>query len=1184
MSNNPVPGPPAPAPSATGPVRPFLGPGGVLDEELGAIRERREAIGSRTPVQDLKLPVWKPSSAESIAAADPYAKAHTTRPLGVALSGGGIRSATFNLGVMQGLAEFGLVPFVDYLSTVSGGGYIGSWLHGVIKRCGEMAPRPVGGGDAAARDVVALAVSILSPADHPVPGPPQEDPISFLRKFSNYLAPRRGLFSVDTWVIGCIWLRNVLLNQLLLLPVMAAVALVAILLGSLEHLTLSAVHATGFANQWASIAAGAAAFVIASLPLVVAMRLTARILSTVVDRTFPAKRPKRAQTTAADEDRFVLRGTQYVVALMLVGTIILGWTAPGGDRTGQIANLGLVFAIFLMLALFQYTGGFPDCYRERHPNASVRWPIFWMSLLSAGVAYGLIWLVWYRIPWGAAGPAEAWTRVTFGPPLMCLSLLGGGTLLTGLMGADYPDAAREWMARVASAVFLRAITISAVLLIAVFGPWAFASLLSSSYSSVGTTAIGAWVATTISGVIAGRSEQTDGRPSTRRFSWNWLVAIAPPAFVIGYLLLVATGVHVAVRKTGVWPRTPEQTAAAAPVAVRLEVVGGAGVTVQVADAPKDGRRNWLVASAATFADNYWNVLASVREPGPQDGNGAITNGRLSRLWIVRLVWIGLFLALCATVTTIASVRININEFSMHNFYKNRLVRCYLGASNSALRHPNAYTGFDPKDDLLLAHLKPASRYYGPYAILNAALNLNAGSELAQQERKAASFVFTPAYCGFSPSRAKEITLDSGFSPYGYRETKGYSHPDGLHIGTAMAISGAAANPSSGHTTSAAMAFLLTVFDARLGWWLGNPRHDAASKLPGPLFALKYLLYELLAQTTGTTEFVNLSDGGHFDNLGLYELVRRRCRYIIIGDAEQDAGFTFEGLGAAIRKCRADFGVEIDLSPDPIRLGEKGFSETHCVVGSITYPEKDLGVPSPFCHGPSKLHNDRARGWILYLKASLTGDEPTDVIEYRSRDKHFPHQTTADQFFEESQFESYRRLGLHVARSAFEGIAFDPAKSDAAILDTFQRLAQNWYPQVPSASDEAVRLTDAYTALLRRAADERDLEGFVAQLLQAPVAQSAGAGPAAQIPLSPRAKAFLLEAIQLMENVFTAYNLEHEINRTNPRVAGWLTVFTRWSATPSLQQMWREAKGDYNPLFQQFIDEELARATDVPPRL
>src|SRR5439155_599228 len=108
------------------------------------------------------------------------------------------------------------------------------------------------------------------------------------------------------------------------------------------------------------------------------------------------------------------------------------------------------------------------------------------------------------------------------------------------------------------------------------------------------------------------------------------------------------------------------------------------------------------------------------------------------------------------VAVIASTRININEFSLHHFYKNRLVRCYLGASNSKRRKPNRLTGFDPSDEFRLASLRPTNDppYLGPFALVNATLNLNAGSELAKQERKAASFAFSPTFCGFLPAASR----------------------------------------------------------------------------------------------------------------------------------------------------------------------------------------------------------------------------------------------------------------------------------------------------------------------------------------------------------------------------------------------------------------------------------------------
>ncbi|MGH9720699.1 MAG: hypothetical protein ACRD8O_10840, partial [Bryobacteraceae bacterium] len=154
-------------------------------------------------------------------------------------------------------------------------------------------------------------------------------------------------------------------------------------------------------------------------------------------------------------------------------------------------------------------------------------------------------------------------------------------------------------------------------------------------------------------------------------------------------------------------------------------------------------------------------------------------------------------------------------------------------------------------------------------------------------------------------------------------------------------------------------------------------------------------------------YVSLSDGGHFENLGIYELVRRRCALIIACDAEEDAEQHFQGLGSAIRKCRTDFGVEIDVDIEPLRkLDSTRRSRAHCAVGTICYPETD------------PLTGRRITGTLFYVKSSLTGDEPEDVLEYESYQPAFPHQSTADQFFDESQFESYRRLGYHIAERNF----------------------------------------------------------------------------------------------------------------------------------------------------------------------
>jgi hypothetical protein len=152
--------------------------------------------------------------------------------------------------------------------------------------------------------------------------------------------------------------------------------------------------------------------------------------------------------------------------------------------------------------------------------------------------------------------------------------------------------------------------------------------------------------------------------------------------------------------------------------------------------------------------------------------------------------------------------------------------------------------------------------------------------------------------------------------------------------------------------------------------------------------------------------VYISDGGHFENLGIYELARRRCRLIVACDSEEDHDFTFGGLGNAIRKCRIDLGVDIDIDLRPLLdRDESDRTSAHVLRGSIDY------------------HDGKEPGVLLYLKSSLTKPalhpEPADVLEYAMRGNAFPHQSTADQFFDESQFESYRRLGMHIGEDAIE---------------------------------------------------------------------------------------------------------------------------------------------------------------------
>jgi hypothetical protein len=212
----------------------------------------------------------------------------------------------------------------------------------------------------------------------------------------------------------------------------------------------------------------------------------------------------------------------------------------------------------------------------------------------------------------------------------------------------------------------------------------------------------------------------------------------------------------------------------------------------------------------------------------------------------------------------------------------------------------------------------------------------------------------------------------------------------------------------GARSTPALTFLLTLFNARLGAWLGNPGpagaatwHDADPRLgPAPL------LRELFGLTTDRNPYVFLSDGGHFENLGLYEMVRRRCRTIIVSDAGCDPQYTFEDLSNAVRKIRIDFSIPIEFPAAGLgmELAGQGHGNAHVAIGAIKYSAVDGNVDD---------------GLLVYMKATLSGDEPADVLNYARSHPAFPHESTSNQFFTEAQFESYRVLGHHTFEEAMK---------------------------------------------------------------------------------------------------------------------------------------------------------------------
>jgi hypothetical protein len=162
-----------------------------------------------------------------------------------------------------------------------------------------------------------------------------------------------------------------------------------------------------------------------------------------------------------------------------------------------------------------------------------------------------------------------------------------------------------------------------------------------------------------------------------------------------------------------------------------------------------------------------------------------------------------------------------------------------------------------------------------------------------------------------------------------------------------------------------------------------------------------LIREVLGQIDESRRWVNVSDGGHIENLACIELLRRRCKYIILGDAEADSSHFFGGLATLIRSARIDLSVHIEIDVEDLRIRSGRLTQDHFAVGRIDYPDE----PSP--------------GYLLYLKSSITGDEDEVIRQYRHTSESFPHESTADQFFGEGQFEAYRSLGQHMAESVLQ---------------------------------------------------------------------------------------------------------------------------------------------------------------------
>ena len=378
--------------------------------------------------------------------------------------------------------------------------------------------------------------------------------------------------------------------------------------------------------------------------------------------------------------------------------------------------------------------------------------------------------------------------------------------------------------------------------------------------------------------------------------------------------------------------------------------------------------------------------------------------------------------------------INPNRFSLHAMYRDRLIRAYLGASNRN-RNPNPFSGFDEQDNPTMHSLWLEKKFHRKLLpVINVALNFGHGSKLASQERRTTSFSISPLHCGSYAVGYRKTDTSSG-QRYGSEEKassgayaaakpafepKGrlYGGKEGITLGTAMTVSGAM--PRSNKSSPLVM-FILTLLNFRMGVWLGNPgpAGDKTFQLGCPNFSVRPIVAEAFGLNDDSNPYVYLSDGRHFDSLGLYEMVMRRCRYIVVCDGGADPDFTFGSLGEAIRRIRIDLNIPI-VFDEPMsifaRSAEKAQNQRGraCAIGRIRYSVVDQRTNGPGIKD----------GVLIYIKPACYGEEPRDIYEYFKSHASFPHESAGDQFFTESRLESYRMLGAYTMQKLCPDVVGD----------------------------------------------------------------------------------------------------------------------------------------------------------------
>jgi hypothetical protein len=808
------------------------------------------------------------------------------------LSGGGVRSAAFNLGVLQGLARLGLLNRFHYLSTVSGGGYIGCWLSAWRHRSEKGISDILRGlswpdrfGDAQITPRVPHAISNL-------------------RRSTNYLTPTKGVLSPDSWTTAVIVSRNLILNHLVIVPLVAALLLIVKLTGVfsyeqsvwewLMHIFLTE---TGLQDSvWAQYLG---TFLLPGIFAAIGWIIFSVARPSWADPQASSATESNSQASSATESKsqassatkckskdgdgkpdaqgfFARRWNGFLrwwkvfkdtpteiqaprlgMVFVLAGALLFGFIVaksfpessswswerisvfPIGGAVGSLFGFVLAFLVArIRRKLSKKVAEKQDEKQQDKKQDKVTVPtagvpaVFFLALaaFAAGGAGGFVLGIGEELAayLPKKNPTSTALVVSIAPLWFVISYNAGDAVFLGLTARkphakgqwcdQWGDEEREWIARIGGYLTVIAVGFSMLFLLTLFSPIFIKSVKTFPWTGPFGIAMVVILSALASIGLAASPFSTHFGSASRgiRLPVRQILAVTTPVFAGLLVALLSTGID------RVLFETPLLDFLAKPYCL------GGGFDPTTARRYHFGLFDPTTASVRQY---LFELTFAGFDP-------TIASGRRHLLGLAFLL---------AAFSLSAARFVNINRFSLYDLYRNRLTSEFLGASNMN-RTPEVWTGLDEDDDIPLDALWPPRNDLEMrlYPVINATLNMAAGERLEWQERKGVSFVFTPLYCGSG------ATHDLGF-----RDTKDYAN--GIRLGWAMSISGAAVSPNAGYSTMPGLALLMTLFNLRLGVWAGNPgaAGGESHRLRGPVFALRPLLSEAFAQTNDKSKYVYL---------------------------------------------------------------------------------------------------------------------------------------------------------------------------------------------------------------------------------------------------------------------------------------------------------------------------------------